>query len=160
MPASRRLGLAVFAVAIGLLVGASLFTFGYAEGHVYLADDPAACANCHVMNAQFDAWQKSSHHAFATCNDCHTPAGPVAKYLVKADNGFWHSFAFTTGVFAEPIRIKGRNLRVTEAACRTCHGDIAGSMAAGGHRAATAPAPDTPPPTCVRCHADVGHWTH
>ena len=156
---TRRTGLIVLAVACGLLVGAGLFTFGYAEGHAYLGNDPAACANCHVMNAQYDAWQKSSHHAFATCNDCHTPSSFVPKYLVKADNGFWHSFAFTTGVFDEPIRIKGRNLRVTENACRTCHEDVAHAMAPGAHRAASADAPDAPPPTCVRCHADVGHWT-
>src|SRR5688572_32577853 len=39
----------------------------------------------------FDAWNKSSHRAVATCNDCHTPHNLVGKYTVKAKNGFWHS---------------------------------------------------------------------
>ena len=30
-------------------------------GASYLTDDPAACANCHVMQEHFDAWPRSSH---------------------------------------------------------------------------------------------------
>src|SRR2546425_8848908 len=32
---------------------------------------------------------------------CHTPASLIPKYAVKASNGFWHSFAFTSGRFHE-----------------------------------------------------------
>jgi cytochrome c nitrite reductase small subunit len=45
----------------------------------------------------------------------------VAKYYTKADHGFWHSYAFTTGDFQEPIRMKARSQAVTESACRVCH---------------------------------------
>src|SRR5688572_31846264 len=45
----------------------------------YMTDNPAACANCHVMREQFEEWLKSSHGKVAVCNDCHTPPGVIAK---------------------------------------------------------------------------------
>ena len=56
-------------VVIGVAVGIGVYTFAYAKGWSYLTDDPAACANCHVMREQFDGWLKSSHRAVATCNN-------------------------------------------------------------------------------------------
>src|SRR5262245_39332405 len=109
---------------IGLAMGVAGYTFVYAKGASYLTNNPAACANCHVMQEHYDGWIKSSHRAVATCNDCHTPANFVGKYATKADNGFWHSFAFTTGDYPEPLRIKPRNRRITENSCRKCHQDI------------------------------------
>ena len=135
----------VAAVVIGIAIGLGVFTFVYARGASYLGYDPAACANCHVMTTQYDAWRKSSHHAVAVCNDCHAPPGGLSKYWVKAVNGFNHSYAFTTGDFVEPIRITARNREVTEAQCRRCHGDIVATM---GHVEAV---------SCIRCHDAVGH---
>lgn len=62
------------------------------------------------------------------CNDCHTPKGLIPKYATKASNGFWHSFAFTTGRFPDPLRIKARNHEITENACRKCHAPITMSI--------------------------------
>ena len=93
------------ALALGMAVGLGLFTFGYARGYSYLTNDPEACANCHIMSEHFAAWTKASHKTVATCNDCHTPHDLVGKYIVKAKNGFWHSFYFTTGNFPDPLRI-------------------------------------------------------
>jgi len=92
--------------------GAGGYTFVYAKGGSYLTDDPRACANCHVMQGQYDGWLQSSHRNVAACNDCHTPAGFVGKYYTKADNGLHHSIAFTSGDFHEPIRIKPHNLAI------------------------------------------------
>ena len=47
------------ALMIGIAVGIGVYTFAYAKGWSYLTDDPAACANCHVMSEQFDGWLKS-----------------------------------------------------------------------------------------------------
>ena len=102
-----------------------------------------------VMREQFDGWSASSHRAIAVCNDCHTPPGLVPKYTTKALNGFWHSFAFTTGRFPEPIRITARNRAVTEAACRHCHAPV---VAAIDHDGA-----GRGPLACTRCHESVGH---
>ena len=116
-PWTKRL--LTLALLFGALVGAGAFTFHYAAGFSYLSNDPAACANCHIMNEQFDAWRKGPHHAAATCNDCHVPPQFPAKYVAKALNGYHHSSGFTLQpsrpdapgakrVFEEPIRIKPR----------------------------------------------------
>jgi cytochrome c nitrite reductase small subunit len=138
--------------SLGVAVGVGGYSFGYARGGSYFTDDPAACANCHVMREQYDGWLKSSHHAVAACNDCHTPPGVLRKYYNKASNGFWHSFYFTAGTFPEPIRIRPRNRKVTEAACRKCHQDIVDALdvapgAAHAHERTE----------CLRCHNAVGH---
>jgi cytochrome c nitrite reductase small subunit len=137
------------AVLLGLAAGVGGYTFIYARGASYLSDAPSACANCHVMREQYDGWRRSSHRMVATCNDCHTPTGFLAKYAVKAANGFWHSFAFTSGRFPEPIRIKPGNLAIAQASCGKCHGEITSAIA-GPHRSAG-------PRTCSRCHASAGH---
>lgn len=93
----------IIGAAIGLIAGLGMYTFIYAKGASYLTNNPAACANCHVMQEHYDGWVKSSHRSVAGCNDCHTPQNFAGKYLAKASNGFWHSFAFTTGRFHEPL---------------------------------------------------------
>lgn len=135
--------------AIGVLGGLGAFTFGYGDGAAYLTNNPASCANCHVMQGHYDAWVKSSHHGVATCNDCHLPHDYVGKWLTKGDNGLFHSLAFTTGDFHEPIQIKERNRTVTQNACLSCHTDYVEHML-----------PATPGGDmllCVHCHGDVGH---
>lgn len=146
-----RLGTAtVIAAVIGITVGIGAFTFGYARGYSYLTNDPAACANCHIMQDHFDAWTRSSHHTVATCNDCHTPHALVPKYVTKARNGFWHSYYFTVGGYPDPLRITPRNHAVTEAACRSCHAEMTASIDAAGREAhATV--------SCTSCHSTVGH---
>ncbi|AKU92074.1 cytochrome c nitrite reductase small subunit [Vulgatibacter incomptus] len=139
----------LFGLAAGTAVGVGGYAFVYARGYSYLQNDPAACANCHVMQAHFDGWTKGSHRSAAGCNDCHAPPGTIDKYLVKAENGFWHSLKFTTGDFHEPIRIRQKNHDVTEQACRGCHREIVDAID-GTHGAAE-------PNSCVRCHDSVGH---
>jgi cytochrome c nitrite reductase small subunit len=147
---ARRLETAAVVAAslAGLAGGVAVYTFAYAKGASYLTNRPAACANCHVMNDQYAGWVKSSHRAVAGCNDCHTPKPVLAKYAVKASNGFWHSWAFTTGRFHEPIQIKPRNRAVAEGACRSCHSEVVAQI--DGHPAQGSLA-------CVRCHSEVGH---
>jgi cytochrome c nitrite reductase small subunit len=135
---------AVAATAVGAAIGLGLFTFVYAKGASYLGNDPASCANCHVMQEHYQAWRVSSHHTVAVCNDCHAPPGGIAKYWVKAVNGYNHSYAFTTGDFVEPFRITPRNRAVTEAQCRRCHAEIVSAMGT------------SPDISCIRCHDAVG----
>lgn len=139
----------LLSVLLGLGAGIGFFTFVYAHGAAYLTNDPGACANCHVMGEEYGAWMKGPHHAVAACNDCHTPHNLVAKYAIKARNGFWHSYYFTRGKFPEPIRITDLNRRVTEQACRHCHADMAHQIVAlDGERGTL---------SCIHCHRSVGH---
>jgi cytochrome c nitrite reductase small subunit len=132
------------------------------------------------MRDHLDAWNKSSHKSVATCNDCHTPHDAVGKYAVKARNGFWHSFYFTTGRFPDPLRITDGNRKVTESSCRYCHEAIvdaidppaghartqgrahgsADSFDSGraGETAKSLPrTSESDELSCIRCHRYVGH---
>jgi len=141
--------LTIVVAMIGIAIGVTGYTFVYAKGASYLSNDPGACANCHVMEEHYSAWMKSSHRAVATCNDCHTPPGTVAKYATKASNGFWHSFAFTTGRYPDPIRITPRNHAIANLACRKCHEPIVDAI--------EGPHGSMGELSCIRCHDSVGH---
>lgn len=147
----RTLQLMIVAAGLGIAIGVGGYTFIYAKGASYLTNNPASCANCHIMHEQYDGWLKSSHRSVATCNDCHTPAGAVAKYVTKASNGFWHSFYFTTGRFHEPIQITPRNLEVTEQACQKCHTEITDAIDPAHGRVKGEAL------SCLKCHRSVGH---
>jgi cytochrome c nitrite reductase small subunit len=143
--ASSRARLAVAAL-VGAFAGLAGYTFVFARGASYLGNDPKACVNCHVMSEQYAGWTRSSHRSAATCNDCHAPHALVPKLLTKAENGFRHSLAFTTGWFPDAIHIAPRDRAVAEGACRSCHGEIVSSIDHG---------PGVT--SCTRCHGSVGH---
>lgn len=139
-----------FAILTGLLVLTGGYTFWYGQGASYLSNDPAACKNCHIMNDHYDGWLKASHHAVATCNDCHTPTSFIPKYLVKAQNGFLHSKGFTLQDFPEPIRIRKSNKAVLNENCIRCHDTMVSEMTAPrGHSDEKI--------DCTHCHIVVGH---
>ena len=140
------------AIAFGSMTGLGAFTFNYGGGSAYLSNDPAACANCHVMQSHYDSWQNSSHRHVATCNDCHLPHHFLGKWITKVDNGLLHSWAFTTGNFHEPIQIKPRNRRVTQKACLDCHQDFVHAMLPADKNGDML--------NCIHCHYSVGHAHH
>ena len=142
---------AILGATIGMALGVGAYTFVYARGYSYMTDNAEACVNCHVMQEQFSGWLKSSHRSVAVCNDCHTPPGLVGKYATKAQNGFWHSYYFTTGWYHDNIQITPRGRAVTEQACRKCHQDTVEAIE-GAH----AEASDSRT-SCIRCHNSVGH---
>jgi len=45
------LAMIILGVLIGVVIGVGGYTFIYAKGYSYLTNDPAACANCHVMQS-------------------------------------------------------------------------------------------------------------
>lgn len=139
--------LLVVVALVGVGLGVGMFTFSYGKGASYLTNDPAACANCHIMEPQYSAWLTGSHRKAATCNDCHTPDGTIAKYVTKASNGFWHSTAFTSGIFHEPIQIKATNRAIAEQRCRDCHAPMVHAILANNDGSVS----------CLACHPSVGH---
>jgi cytochrome c nitrite reductase small subunit len=145
-----RKALLVAAIPAGMLLGLGAFTFIYAEGLSYFGTDPKACANCHIMNAQYDSWIKSSHHSVAKCVDCHLPQALVPKFWAKGVNGYHHSRGFTFQDFHEPVMIKPHNSQILQDACLRCHADMVSAIVAGSTT-------DTNAVRCVHCHASVGH---
>lgn len=147
---NRRMVLLLICGWIGVLFGLGGYTFYYARGASYLSNDPTACVNCHIMRPQFDGWQKASHHAVATCNDCHVPHEPVGKYLTKLENGFWHAKGFTFQDFHEPIQMRPQSKVVLQNNCMYCHQDFVSAIAP--HSVDASQQID-----CVQCHQGVGH---
>ena len=143
----------ILACGIGVVLGLGSYTFDYGEGLSYFSTDPVACANCHIMNEQYDSWTKAGHHQAAVCVDCHLPHAFVPKYIAKADNGYRHSKGFTFMDFHEPIMIKPRNAEILQENCLRCHGDFVHDIVPGSiseHAASEGI-------SCVHCHRGVGH---
>jgi cytochrome c nitrite reductase small subunit len=145
-----RVSLVILCALIGILVGLGLYTFWYAEGASYFSSNPNSCVNCHIMRDQYESWQRASHHAYATCVDCHLPHEGLAKWVAKAENGFWHSTRFTLQDFHEPIRIHKKNARILQNNCVKCHEGLVGDLVHHGSFADESN-------SCVRCHVAVGH---
>jgi cytochrome c nitrite reductase small subunit len=134
------------AASAGIVFGMGIFTFNYAEGTSYLSNDPAACLNCHIMRDQFDGWRKSTHHASATCNDCHVPHDLIGKYWTKFEHGLRHSKGFTFQDFQEPIQIKRSSLKIVEHNCVHCHQSLVAELPSHGEAV-----------DCAQCHRGIGH---
>ncbi|TDJ09223.1 MAG: cytochrome c nitrite reductase small subunit [Deltaproteobacteria bacterium] len=139
-------GLFLIPISIGIPIGIGTFTFYYGKGHSYLLDDPKACINCHVMNDNYKSWIQSSHKKVASCNDCHAPDDFVGKWMSKAFNGLMHSYAFTTGNYPDPIKIKKFNKNIVKNQCISCHQNI---FQQGKHSIETY--------NCTTCHKSAGH---
>ena len=145
-----RLRLAHRPLAIALAVlGLAALVLVRAGGAAYLTDAPEACASCHVMRPQYDAWRIGLHRASAVCNDCHTPSGLAEKWLTKSTSGLAHAWSFTTGRYPSEIHIREGSLALVQRACAECHAANAESAHHGGR-----PRDDRP---CAQCHAGVGH---
>ncbi len=155
----------VFALTLGALGGIASYTFDYAEGFSYFKTDPRACVNCHIMQPQYDSWQKASHHAVAVCVDCHLPHEFVPKYIAKAENGWRHGKLFTTGGFKEPIEVQEFGKRILQSNCENCHREMISEMKRTDSLDASHPvldyvASDQPlegQVLCIHCHSTVGH---
>ena len=149
-PMAGIAGVTALAALVGVLLGVAGYTFFYAEGLSYLSSDPKACVNCHIMQPQYDSWQKGSHHAVARCVDCHLPHDFIGKYIAKAENGYHHSKGFTFQDFHEPIMIKAKNARILQQNCLACHAEVVHELlndVNGGSEEVQ----------CVHCHSSVGH---
>ncbi len=139
----------LLAALVGVALGQSAYTFRYAEGLSYLSSDPKACINCHIMQPQYDGWQKGSHHNVAKCIDCHLPHDLIGKYYTKAENGFWHSKGFTLQDFPEPIVMRDVSRRILHHSCLHCHADFVHDILS---------VPDQQGElNCTHCHRTVGH---
>jgi cytochrome c nitrite reductase small subunit len=147
---ARLLFSVLAAVLGGVAIGVGVFTLTYAEVPSYFGSDPLTCANCHVMQQQYDAWLAGPHAHVATCNDCHLPHNSVLdKYYVKAEDGLLHATKFTLGDYPPNIVIRDKNLTIANDSCLYCHGQITTDLMFTQKPNETI--------SCVRCHQDVGH---
>jgi cytochrome c nitrite reductase small subunit len=140
----------VLAVLLGMFFGLGFYTFGYSKGLSYLSSDPAACANCHIMQDEYSSWQKGTHHTVAVCVECHLPHDFVPKMIAKSEHGWRHSKAFTLQNFHEPIQITPKSAAQLQTNCLRCHGEFLHAIVGGSTT-------DQDAMSCVHCHQGVGH---
>jgi cytochrome c nitrite reductase small subunit len=131
------------------------FTFYFGEGLSYFSTDPQACVNCHIMQPEYDSWQKGPHHQVAKCVDCHLPHDFVPKYIAKADNGYRHSKGFTLQDFHEPIQLTRRNTEILQSSCLMCHGDFVHDVVRGAKTFDDEDERNNV--SCIHCHRGIGH---
>lgn len=140
---------AILTIVVGLIVGLGSTTFVQGQGFSYFSDSPTACLNCHIMHDQYAGWMSSTHHSFTTCNSCHAPENPIFALLVKAENGFNHSWKFTTGVHSDPIQIRPYNKKIALNACLNCHDTLFDQSHHSQYINQGL--------SCLHCHDNVGH---
>lgn len=113
---------AYFFIFAGVIAGLGLNIIIESNAISYLSDEPETCINCHVMTPQYMTWERSSHAAKTTCNDCHVPQDNVVKkYLFKASDGIRHATFFTLGLEDQVIMIKDAGKKAVQDNCIRCH---------------------------------------
>ena len=148
---ASQTSIVIVVAVLGTALGLGSYTFAYARGWAYMTDDARACANCHVMNEQYDGWIKSSHRSVAVCNDCHVPHSLIAKYSTKATQ--WLLALVPTFRRAPSRSQSGRCRRavaIAETNCRRCHEPVVQAMGTPAHAGSREI-------SCIRCHGSVGH---
>ncbi|MBC7772159.1 MAG: cytochrome c nitrite reductase small subunit [Pyrinomonadaceae bacterium] len=152
------LSTAIVGALVGAFGGAAGYTAHYASATSYLSEDPKACINCHIMNDQYNSWSSSSHHARATCNDCHVPHDSlVSKFYVKAEHGYRHSKRFTFQNFHEPIQINQASYDVVIDNCVRCHEEMTHDIRLATHANVIDKSGISGGLNCIHCHASVAH---
>lgn len=113
----------VFAVIVlGMMMGGGAFFLYMLRAHTYLADDPSACVNCHIMAPYYATWFHSSHSRNATCNDCHVPhENAVKKWAFKGMDGMRHVAMFLIRGEKEVIHANDESAQVIMNNCIRCH---------------------------------------
>jgi Cytochrome c552 len=91
------------AVAVGLALGIGAYMFVYARGASYLTNDPAACANCHVMREQLDGWTVGSHRAVAAARDFQRRAQFYLDFVEAENSTGFHAPQEAARILAESI---------------------------------------------------------
>ena len=92
------------------------------DAPAYSGSAPETCANCHVMDSQYENWYHAPHEKWTQCVDCHLPhENFVAYYLEKGRQGAKDVFAFTTGNIPVAIRASEKSKGIIQDNCIRCH---------------------------------------
>ncbi|MBI5945838.1 MAG: cytochrome c nitrite reductase small subunit [Chloroflexi bacterium] len=138
-----------------LAITAAIVALGYfvfvSDAAAYGGSAPETCANCHVMDSQYENWYHGAHENFARCTDCHLPHDNFAVYYAeKGRQGAKDVFAFVTGDIPAAIRASEKTKGIVQANCIHCHEDAAATVMAGAQPFDR---------YCWDCHRDIAHGT-
>jgi cytochrome c nitrite reductase small subunit len=92
-------------------------------------ETPLFCSSCHVMQTEFQAWQRVGAHRTIRCVDCHLPHQNMPVYYVwKSIDGMKDVIVFYSGQTPERITISKRQEGVVQANCIRCHAGRVGRI--------------------------------
>jgi cytochrome c nitrite reductase small subunit len=137
----------IIALVIAFL---ALAYFAYVtDAAAYGGSAPETCANCHVMDSQYENWYHGAHQDWAKCTDCHLPhENPVAYYAEKGRQGMKDTYAFVTGNIPAAIRANDQTKEIVQANCIHCHEESVETIVMG---------PQPFDRYCWECHRDTAH---
>ncbi len=136
-------------IAIAAAVVALGFFVFVTDAPAYGGSAPETCANCHVMDSQYENWYHAAHEKVTECVDCHLPHDNIAVYyLEKGRQGAKDVFAFTTGNIPIAIRASLRSRSIIQQNCIRCHNDTVENIVMGAQSFDR---------QCWDCHRSVAH---
>lgn len=117
-------------VIASLAAVVALGVFAWAtRAPAYAGQAPETCANCHVMDAQYENWFHAPHRQWATCSDCHIPHDDFFSYwLYKGKSGMRDVFSFVTLGYPSMIRANQETMDIVQQNCIRCHLDTVESI--------------------------------
>jgi len=119
------------------------------EAASYGGSAPETCANCHVMDSQYESWYHGAHENWAKCTDCHLPHDNFAVYYAeKGRQGAKDVYAFVTGNIPVAIRASDKTKGIVQENCVHCHEDSVESIVMGAQPFDR---------YCWDCHRDIAH---
>lgn len=138
-----------FILAILAAVAALGFFVFVTDAPAYGGSAPETCANCHVMDSQYENWYHAPHRNVTECVDCHLPhENIVAYYLEKGRQGAKDVYAFTTGHIPVAIRASEKSKVILQSNCIRCHEETVESVVMGEQPFDR---------YCWDCHRDISH---
>ncbi len=138
-----------FILAILAAVAALGFFVFVTDAPAYGGSAPETCANCHVMDSQYENWYHAPHKNFTECVDCHIPHVNIAAfYLEKGRQGAKDVYAFTTGHIPVAIRASEKTKGIIQSNCIRCHEETVESVVMGEQPFDR---------NCWDCHRDTSH---
>ena len=138
-----------FIIAIAAAILALGFFAFITDAPAYGGSDPETCANCHVMDSQYENWYHAPHENFTECVDCHLPhENKIVYYLEKGRQGAKDVYAFTTGNIPVAIRASDRTKGIIQSNCLRCHENTVESIVMGAQSFDR---------YCWDCHRNVAH---
>ena len=140
-----------FMIAIAAAVIALGFFVFVTDAPAYGGSTPETCANCHVMDSQYENWYHAPHEKVTECVDCHLPHDNVAVYyLEKGRQGAKDVYAFTTGNIPIAIPASDKTKGIIQKNCIRCHQDTVENIVMGtGMQSFDR--------YCWECHRSVAH---
>ena len=140
----------LFIASAAAVIALGFFVF-VTNAPAYGGSAPETCANCHVMDSQYENWYHAPHEKATECVDCHLPHENVAAYyLEKGRQGAKDVYAFTTGDIPVAIRASEKTKGIIQSNCLRCHEQKVESIVMGAQPFDR---------YCWDCHRTVSHGT-